>query len=214
MRTVETILEAHSRLQESVINWGSLLIATGGALKPGKCSYYLISFKGKADGTWVYENNAIRPDLAIGVPLADSSLAEIEHLPEESAIKTLGSMTCPTGSSATALGHMQQQGQEWADRVKSGKLSHRNMWFMMDWHISLLGRIGSMPVESVLTARPQGRSTRDSSCPPPPIRQRILWNWMQLDARTRALNALSPTFPNSSYTMAVNQASEFRCKPS
>ena len=33
-------------------------------------------------------------------------------------------MTCPTGSSAAALGRMQQQGQE--------KLSHRNMWFMMD----------------------------------------------------------------------------------
>ena len=100
--------------------------------KPGKCSYYLISFKWKADGTWVYENNAIRPDLAIGVPLADGRLAEIEHLPVESAIKTLGSMTCPTGSSAAVLGRMQQQGQEWADRVKSGKLSHRNMWFMMD----------------------------------------------------------------------------------
>jgi len=132
MRTVETILGAHSRLQESVINWGSLLIATGGALKPGKCLYYLISFRWKADGTWVYENNVIRPDLAIGVPLADGSLAEIEHLPVESAIKTLGLMTCPTGSSASALGRMQQQGQEWADHVKSGKLSCRNMWFMMD----------------------------------------------------------------------------------
>ncbi len=41
-------------------------------------------------------------------------------------------MTCPTGSSPSALGRMQQQGQEWADRVKSGKLSPRNMWFMMD----------------------------------------------------------------------------------
>jgi hypothetical protein len=90
MRTVETILEAHSRLQESIINWGSLLIASGGALKPGKCSYYLISFKWKADGMWVYENNAIHPDLAIGVPLADSSLAEIEHLPVESAITPWG----------------------------------------------------------------------------------------------------------------------------
>jgi len=134
MQTVETVLEveAHSRLQESIINWGSLLIATGGALKPGKCSCYLISFKWKADGTLVYENNAIRPDVAIGVPLADGSLAEIEHLPVESAIKTLGSITCPTGSSASALGRMQQQGQEWADRIKSGKLSRRNMWFMMD----------------------------------------------------------------------------------
>ena len=93
MQTVETVLEVHSRLQESIINCGSLLIATGGALKPGKCSYYLISFKWKADGTLVYENNAIRPDLAIGVPLADGSLAEIEHLPVESTIKTLGSMS-------------------------------------------------------------------------------------------------------------------------
>ena len=84
MQTVETILEAHSRLQESVINWGSLLIATGGALKPGKCSYYLISFRWKADDTWVYENNAIRPDLVIGVPPANGSLTKIEHLPVES----------------------------------------------------------------------------------------------------------------------------------
>jgi hypothetical protein len=38
MQVVETILEAHSRLQKSVFNWGRLLIATGGALKPSKCS--------------------------------------------------------------------------------------------------------------------------------------------------------------------------------
>jgi hypothetical protein len=59
MRVMEMILEALSRLQESVINWGHLLIATGGALKPSKCSFYLISFKWKADGTWVYEDNII-----------------------------------------------------------------------------------------------------------------------------------------------------------
>ena len=80
---------------------------------------------------WVYGDNVIQTDLAIGVPLADSSLAEIEHLPVSSA-KTLGSMTCPTGSSTAALGQMQQQGQEWVDQVKSGKLSHRNVWFMVD----------------------------------------------------------------------------------
>jgi hypothetical protein len=115
MQAVETILDAHSQLQESVINWGHLLIAMGGALKPSKCSYYLISFKWKADGTWIYKNNTIQPDLAIGVPLADGSLTEIEHLPVPSVVKILGSMTCPTGSSATALGQMQQQGQERVD---------------------------------------------------------------------------------------------------
>jgi hypothetical protein len=128
MQAVETILEAQSWLQELVINWGCLLIATGGALKPSKRSYYLISFKWKADGTWIYANNVIQPDLAISIPLADGSLTEIEHLPVSSTVKTLGLMTCPTGSSATALGRMQQQGQEWVDRVKSGKLSRKQFW--------------------------------------------------------------------------------------
>ncbi len=44
MWTIKTTMEAHDNLQESVINWGKLLIATGGTLKPAKCSYYLISF--------------------------------------------------------------------------------------------------------------------------------------------------------------------------
>ncbi len=44
MRQVETVTEAHDRLQESVFNWGKLLLATGGALKPAKCSFYLLSF--------------------------------------------------------------------------------------------------------------------------------------------------------------------------
>ncbi len=132
MRVVEMILEAHSWLQESVINWGRLLITTGGALKPSKCSFFLISFKWNADGTWVYKDNTIRPDPAIGVPLADSSLAEIEHLPVSSAVKTLGSMMCPTGSSTAALGQTQNQGQEWVDQDKSGKLSHHNVWFVLD----------------------------------------------------------------------------------
>jgi hypothetical protein len=80
----------------------------------------------------MYKNNVIQPDLAISVPLAYSNLAEIEHLPVSSAVKTLGSITSPTGSSATALGQMQQQGQECVDRVKSCKLSRRNEWFMVD----------------------------------------------------------------------------------
>jgi hypothetical protein len=32
-------------LQDSISNWGQLLLATGGALKPSKCFYYLISFE-------------------------------------------------------------------------------------------------------------------------------------------------------------------------
>jgi hypothetical protein len=49
MREMETIVDMHSHLQDLVINWGKLLIATGGALNPSKCSYYLIFFQWKPD---------------------------------------------------------------------------------------------------------------------------------------------------------------------
>jgi hypothetical protein len=77
MRRIESILEAHAHLQESVINWGKLLIATGGALKPAKCLFYLLLFRWKVDGTWVYELNETNADLAIGVPMSDGSFEEI-----------------------------------------------------------------------------------------------------------------------------------------
>ena len=52
----------------------------------------------------------------ICVPMVDGRFEAMEQLPLSSAIKTLGSMTCPSGSSASALSRMQQQGQEWIDR--------------------------------------------------------------------------------------------------
>ncbi len=48
----KTAMEALTTLQDTVINWGLLLIASGGALKPAKCFCHLISFKWMADGTW------------------------------------------------------------------------------------------------------------------------------------------------------------------
>jgi hypothetical protein len=115
MQTIETTLEAHAKLQESVINWGKLLIATGGALKPAKCSYYLISFKWKSDGTWNYSTNELRLNLQVRVPLANGSVADTEHLAVNGAVKMLGLMTCPSSSNAAALQRMQTQGQEWVD---------------------------------------------------------------------------------------------------
>jgi hypothetical protein len=41
----DTVHDAHEALQSSVTSWGKLLIATGGALKPQKCSYYLIGYE-------------------------------------------------------------------------------------------------------------------------------------------------------------------------
>jgi hypothetical protein len=132
MRTWEDLALAHHSLQEAVENWGQLLIATGGALKPVKCSYYLILFRCKKDVTWAYKDNTEDEDLRIDVPMVDGSKAQIKQLPVSKAIKTLGSMTCPSGCNKAALERMQQQGQDWVDRVISGKVSRRNIWKMLD----------------------------------------------------------------------------------
>lgn len=46
MEVDECALVTHERMQESVTNWGNLLIGSGGLYKPTKCFYYLMSFMG------------------------------------------------------------------------------------------------------------------------------------------------------------------------
>jgi hypothetical protein len=86
----ESIVESHAALQESIINWGHLLLATRGASKQAKCLYNMISFSWKPDGDWKYDSNESSPDLSIVVPLANgTTLAPIEHLPVSTPTKTL-----------------------------------------------------------------------------------------------------------------------------
>jgi len=86
MNAVETKLQAFEGLQQSIINWGKLLIATGGALKPDKCSYSLVSFRWKKEGTWAYEDNESDNmwDMVVG------EFERIQHLSVNEAVKTLG----------------------------------------------------------------------------------------------------------------------------
>jgi hypothetical protein len=124
--------DAFFNLQEAITNWGKLLLATGRALKPIKCFFYLISFAWKEDGSWFYENNEEDEEFQAKVPLADGSFGNIQHLGIKEPIKTLGSMTCPSGSSKGSIEYMQKKGAAWKDMIKVGKLSCRNVWFMMD----------------------------------------------------------------------------------
>jgi hypothetical protein len=118
-------------IQDMIINWGQLLLASGGTLKPAKCFFHLILFKWKADGTWSYEKNEENEEFCAVVPLADGSFARIKHLGVNEPTKTLGSMTCPFSCNKGAIKHMQTKGIDWKDMVAAGKLSRRNVWFMM-----------------------------------------------------------------------------------
>ena len=132
MNKSETVDEAHRALQESILNWGRLLLATGGALKPAKCFYHIISFAWRQDGSWRYKANEGKVELGIGVPLAGGTNNPIEHLAIQTPTKTLGQMTCPTGCSQGAILQMREKAQKWIEKARGGNLHRRNVWFLLD----------------------------------------------------------------------------------
>ena len=54
---MESLGESHTALQDSVLNWGRLLLAANGVLKPAKCFYHMILFSWKPDSSWKYNAN-------------------------------------------------------------------------------------------------------------------------------------------------------------
>ena len=57
IKVEETITLSHQAMQDSIFDWGQLIIASGGAFKSPKCFYHLISFYWNTDGSWTYEKN-------------------------------------------------------------------------------------------------------------------------------------------------------------
>jgi hypothetical protein len=92
----------------------------------------MILFSWNPDGTWRYDTNDRQSDLKIMVPLEDGMLATIEHLPVTAPTKTLGQMTCPTGSSDGAITQMQEKAKGWVAKAKESKLHKGHFNFLLD----------------------------------------------------------------------------------
>ena len=80
--------------QENLDKWARLLIATGGALNPSKCYWYMISYKCQ-DGEWEYEND-LSHNMTILMPGGDRT--KIMQLPVTEGKKMLGVWSTATGS--------------------------------------------------------------------------------------------------------------------
>jgi hypothetical protein len=119
----EDTLDTLYGLQEAIVSWGKLLLASSGALKPAKCFYHLISFGFKGGGTWFYESKGNDEEFCVVVPLSDGSFADIKHLGIHEATKTLGAMTCPLGCNKGAIKYMLNKSTAWRDMIHGEKLS-------------------------------------------------------------------------------------------
>ena len=113
----ETAVEAHAALQASVTNWGNLLIASGGALKPPKCFSHIFYFCWKSNGTWRYDASKNNEDMVIRVPTPTGEDQEIDNLLADRAKETLGVFTAPSGCSAKAVEVMKGKASDWTGRA-------------------------------------------------------------------------------------------------
>jgi hypothetical protein len=121
---------AHTALQSSITCWGNLLIATGGALKPQKCFYYVIGYKWDSRGKWSYEDLNITAPLNITVPQPNGTPVSIQQLPVSTPSTTLGGTSCPAGTQAM-LAAMSDKAIAWASQARNSGLRPR------DFHISV-----------------------------------------------------------------------------
>jgi hypothetical protein len=136
MTRQERPVEALHGLQESVYDWGKLLITTGESLKPSICFFHLISFSRKPDGTWIYDSNEEDEEMQLEIPLPDSSSEWIRHCGVNEVHKTLGTMTCLLGSHKAPIAHMKEKAQGWVDLAISAILPCQSLWFLVDWQFA------------------------------------------------------------------------------
>jgi hypothetical protein len=119
MEAEESEEEAHAVLQNSVNSWSELLMATGGALKPEKCFYNLVSFVWDWHSKWTYSDNHMREELGITTPLPSGARAPINHLAVTEGKVTLGVKTAPVGDGKGPLTQMVEKSMVWANKAKN-----------------------------------------------------------------------------------------------
>jgi hypothetical protein len=120
MEADESIVDVHAAIQQAIENWGCLLIATGGTLKPDKCFYHLLDFAWTQKGGWQYIAHHEDKGAALFVPLPDGTMAPISHLAVDNAQKTLGVTTCPSRNSTGSLHQMKGKAKKWFDSLTAG----------------------------------------------------------------------------------------------
>jgi hypothetical protein len=124
MERDKSVQEVHVALQRSIKNWGNLLVATGGSLKPDTCFFHLLDFVWTKKGGWQYAAHHKDETAVIMVLMPDGTVAPIMHRAVDDAQKTLGVVTCPSGNSKGSLQQMKEKTQKWLDSLTAGRLHH------------------------------------------------------------------------------------------
>ena len=128
MAREETVSEAVDTIQESVTNWGKLLIATGGALKPIKCFSYLILIDWDKQGRWAYTNYENVEEAMLRVPMLDGIESTTDSLAYSVVKETLRVCTSLDGSGMASVKKMREKVEKWLKSAAGGNWNQRMFW--------------------------------------------------------------------------------------
>jgi hypothetical protein len=111
--------------QANLDKWARLLMATGGALNPSKCYWYMVNYRCQ-NGQWEY-GNTIQHRLTI--PLLGGDRKAILQLPAMEEQKMLGVWSSPTGLDTKNLQEVVLgKTPKWVGRLKNAHLPTYLAW--------------------------------------------------------------------------------------
>jgi hypothetical protein len=110
--------------QIKIEHWSCLLNATGGALKPEKCWWYLLDYTCE-DGEWTYAD-IVPQDLLITNP--DGTKSAIKQEKATASKKTLGIYNAPAGGNKGHLDYIRSKTTTWINRMANGHLPSHIAW--------------------------------------------------------------------------------------
>ena len=102
--------------------WCDTLRITGGALRPEKCWWFLVSFKWLPDGSWKYASVEETPG-DIEIPDYRMETEKIEKVEVTEGRMGLGVYIAPDGSNREQLKYMEGKVESWTGKIKASCMS-------------------------------------------------------------------------------------------
>jgi hypothetical protein len=121
-------------MQKVVDTWEGGIRASGGALVPSKSYWFLIHFIFEKN-QWRYASIDETPG---NITIRDTSGAErveLERLEVDEARETLGVFIAMDGNQEDQTQSLWEKANKWADQVRTGRFSHAEAWFSLQYCI-------------------------------------------------------------------------------
>ena len=120
----ETIIQ---RMQDNITTWYNSLNLSGGALRPDKCSWYLLAYHWKPSGQWVYHTAESLPG-KLFVPNLEGTPESIQRHDPSTETTAVGVTQAMDGSMTAQLELLKNKADEWSASIREGYLPRNLAW--------------------------------------------------------------------------------------